>query len=97
MKVGTLSFFDPDLERFPCLQLCYAAIAAGGTAPAVLNASNEIAVEAFLKEKIGFMDIPRVVQAALDSHSIGTGNLDEIYEADRWAREKAGQIVLKIK
>ncbi|MEE2754638.1 MAG: 1-deoxy-D-xylulose-5-phosphate reductoisomerase [Candidatus Latescibacterota bacterium] len=97
VKVGTLSFFDPDLERFPCLQLCYAAIAAGGTAPAVLNASNEIAVEAFLKEKIGFMDIPRVVQAALDSHSIGTGNLDEIYEADRWAREKAGQIVVKIK
>jgi 1-deoxy-D-xylulose-5-phosphate reductoisomerase len=97
VKVGTLSFFEPDLERFPCLQLCYAAIATGGTAPAVLNASNEIAVDAFLKEQIGFMDIPRVVQAALESHSIGTGNLDGIYEADRWAREKAGQIVGKIK
>ena len=97
VKVGTLSFFEPDLERFPCLQHCYAAIAAGGTAPAVLNASNEIAVEAFLKEQIGFMDIPRVVHAALESHSIGTANLDGIYEADRWAREKAGQIVEKIK
>ena len=95
VEVGTLSFFEPDLERFPCLQLCYDAIHAGGTAPAVLNASNEIAVEAFLEERIGFMDIPRVVEDALDAHENGTGDLDGIYEADRWAREAARGIVEK--
>jgi len=96
VKVGTLSFFEPDLERFPCLQLCYDAIAAGGTAPAVLNASNEIAVGAFLKEQIGFMDIPRVVGEALESHTTGVGDLEGIYEADRWARERAEEIVGEI-
>ena len=63
----------------------------------MLNASNEIAVEAFLGEQIGFMDIPRVVRAALENHSVGAGNLDGIYEADRWAREKTGEIVGKIR
>lgn len=96
VKVGTLSFFEPDIERFPCLQHCYDAIDSGGTAPAVLNASNEIAVEAFLEERIGFMDIPRVVGDALDVHQNGKGDLDGIYEADRWAREAAGEIVDRI-
>ena len=96
VKVGTLSFFEPDLERFPCLQLCYDAIEAGGTAPAVLNASNEIAVDAFLDERIGFMDIPGVVGEALNVHENGKGDLDGIYEADRWAREAARGIVDKL-
>jgi len=95
VKVGTLSFFEPDLTKFPSLRLCYEAIEAGGTAPAVLNASNEIAVEAFLKERIGFMDIPGVVGDALEAHENGTGDLDGIYEADRWAREAARNIVEK--
>ncbi len=93
VKVGTLSFFEPDLERFPCLQLCYDAIEAGGTAPAVLNASNEIAVDAFLEERIGFMDIPRVVGKALEAHEVGPGDLEHIYEADGWARREAEGIV----
>jgi 1-deoxy-D-xylulose-5-phosphate reductoisomerase len=93
VKVGKLSFYEPDLESFPCLQLCYDAISAGGTAPAVLNASNEIAVEAFLEERIGFMDIPRAVDKSLDAHTNGDGDLDGIYEADRWAREKTKEIV----
>ncbi len=96
VKVGSLSFFEPDLDRFPCLQLCYDAIDAGGTAPAVLNAANEIAVEAFLDERIGFMDIPRVVGDALAAHDNGTGDLDWIYAADRWAREAARGIVARI-
>ena len=93
VKVGTLSFFEPDLERFPCLQHCYDAIDEGGTAPAVLNASNEIAVEAFLQERIGFMDIPHVIGKALDAHDTDCGDLDAIYEADRWAREASTEIV----
>ena len=93
VKVGTLSFFEPDLERFPCLQHCYDAIDEGGTAPAVLNASNEIAVEAFLQERIGFMDIPRVIGKSLDAHDTDCGDLDAIYEADRWAREASTEIV----
>lgn len=92
-KVGTLSFFEPDLERFPCLQLCYDAIEAGGTAPAVLNASNEIAVEAFLEERIGFMDIPRTVRKTLDRHEVTTASLETIYQADDWARKTAAEIV----
>ncbi len=96
VKVGTLSFFEPDVERFPCLQHCYDAIESGGTAPAVLNASNEIAVEAFLEERIGFMDIPRVVGDALDAHANGKGDLDGIYEADRWAREAAREMVSRL-
>jgi 1-deoxy-D-xylulose-5-phosphate reductoisomerase len=93
VKVGTLSFFEPDIDRFPCLQLCYDAIDSGGTAPAVLNASNEMAVEAFLEGRIGFMDIPRVVGNTLELHQNGKGDLDGIYEADRWAREAARGIV----
>ena len=93
VKVGTLSFFEPDLERFPCLQHCYDAIDEGGTAPAVLNASNEIAVEAFLQERIGFMDIPHVIGKSLDAHDTDCGDLDAIYEADRWAREASTEIV----
>ena len=94
VEVGSLSFHAPDIERFPCLRLCYEAITEGGTAPAVLNAANEVGVAAFLDGHIGFLSIPYVVEAALDAHDRQPGvTLDEIYEADRWGREKAGGIV----
>ena len=97
VSVGTLSFHEPDLERFPCLALSYEAAQEGGTAPAVLNAANEIGVYSFLDGRIGFMDVPSVVRKALDAHSNGVDcDLDAIFEADRWGREKAEGIVKTI-
>jgi len=97
VSVGTLSFHEPDLERFPCLALSYEAAEAGGTAPAVLNAANEIGVYSFLDGRIGFTDVPSVVRRALDAHSNGTScDLEAIFEADRWGREEAEGIVDRI-
>jgi 1-deoxy-D-xylulose-5-phosphate reductoisomerase len=84
-----LTFEKPDLAAFPCLALAYQACEAGGTHPAVLNAANEVAVEAFLTGQIGFLKIPCLVEHALGAHN---GNsrpqLADILGADRWAREE---------
>ena len=94
---GTLSFAAPDLERFPCLALSYEAIEAGGTATAVLNAANEVGVYAFLDGRIGFLDIAGVVRRSLDAHDNGSGSdLEAVFEADRWAREQATEIVRRL-
>ena len=96
-KVGTLSFFEPDTKRFPCLQLAYDAVDLGGTAPAVLNAANEIAVYAFLDGRIGFLDIPRVIAQALEDHdSIGDMDIEAVFEADRWGRVRADELVCSL-
>jgi 1-deoxy-D-xylulose-5-phosphate reductoisomerase len=87
-----LSFERPDGQRFPCLQLAYAALRAGGTAPAVLNAANEIAVEAFLGGRLPFTAIPRVIEETLDSVRTGpAGELGAVLEADAEARISAGK------
>lgn len=88
-----LSFERPDTDRFPALGLGYRALAAGGTAGAVLNAANEAAVGLFLDNRIPFGDIPRLVARALDSHQVGAADtLDAVLAADRWARDLvAGQ------
>lgn len=92
--VGELTFSQPELDRFPCLGLAYQALAAGGTAPAALNAANEEAVQAFLAEKIGYCDIPAVIAATLDRHdNRSPRHIDEILRADRWARGEARRIV----
>ncbi|MEE4608162.1 MAG: 1-deoxy-D-xylulose-5-phosphate reductoisomerase [Desulfobacteraceae bacterium] len=84
---GPLSFEAPDLEKFPCLRLAFEACRAGGTFPAVLNAANEAAVEAFLHQRIGFTEIPRRVAEALEAHRApGEADLAAILEADGWAR-----------
>ena len=62
----------PDHDRFPCLGLAYRALRAGGTLPVVLNAANEVAVEAFLDGKLGFTAIPRVIERTMDAHAAGT-------------------------
>lgn len=91
-KQGSLTFHPPNLRKFPCLALAYEALAAGGTLPAVLNAANEVAVHAFLEERIGFQDIPRTIRRAMHRHRIVSHpGLDDILEADRWARETALQ------
>jgi 1-deoxy-D-xylulose-5-phosphate reductoisomerase len=84
---GPLTLEAPDLQKFPSLRLAFEACRAGGTFPAVLNAANEVAVEAFLARRIGFTDIPRHVAEALEAHHGNAGpDLAAILEADRWAR-----------
>jgi len=85
--LSKLEFFAPDTERFPCVTLAYDALRKGGTMPAVLNAANEVAVAAFLDEKIKFGDIPRLIRAACEAHTPRpAANLDTVLAADAWAR-----------
>jgi 1-deoxy-D-xylulose-5-phosphate reductoisomerase len=86
--LGSLEFFAPDIEKFPCVALAYDALRRGGTAPAVLNAANEVAVAAFLDEKIKFGDIPRLIRGACEAHAPQpASSLDTVLAADRWARD----------
>ena len=89
-RIGALRFEHPDLERFPCLKLAYGALAAGGTAPTVLNAANEVAVEQFLAGSLGFRQIPQLIEAVLGgvARAAVTG-LEDVLAADRAARERA--------
>ena len=93
-QVARLDFEPPDLERFPCLALAYRAIEAGGTAPAILNAANEVAVEAFLAGRIGFTAIAQVNAATLDALPVQPAeSLEQLLECDRQAREVALHLV----
>ena len=88
--VGQLSFERPDAMRFPCLRLAYAALRAGATAPAVLNAANEIAVAAFLDGRLRYTEIPEVIEHTLGrAPSVPANSLDAVLEADRGARRIA--------
>lgn len=87
------TFREPDRERFPCLDLAYRAGRAGGTAPACLNAANEVAVELFLKGRIRFTDIPRLVGAVLEEHApVDKAEPPAITAADAWARSRAAAL-----
>ena len=93
-KIGTLTFEEPDMERFPALRLAFEALKAGRTYPAVLNAANEIAVAAFLDRKIGFTAIAETVDKTMQAHeAYAPVELDEYLHADRWARETAKKIL----
>ena len=88
--MGSLTFKEPDRQKYPCMELAYGAGKAGGLMPAVLNAANEQAVALFIEEKISFLDIPRVIEKACDRFlppNIATPSLDDIIAADRWTRE----------
>jgi 1-deoxy-D-xylulose-5-phosphate reductoisomerase len=94
LKCGSLTFEEPDMESFPCLALAFEALKAGGTMPAVMNGANEAAVDLFLKEKIGFCDIPRLISRTMQVHSVNiTPGLDDIIEVDRWARKIVGGLL----
>jgi len=83
-----LTFLDPDHEKYPALDLAYAALRAGGTMPAVLNAADEVAVDLFLSKKIVFTDIPPLIEKALRKHQpIADPNLEDVLWADRWTRD----------
>ena len=88
VRCGALTFHEPDTEAFPCLRIARECAAVGGTSCAIMNAANEEAVMAFLREEIGFNDIPRQVERALSSVDVKyTPALEDILEADRLARE----------
>ena len=91
VKAGSLTFREPNHQKYPCMQLAYAVGRAGGSMPAVLNAANEQAVALFLEEKIHFLDIPRCIEKVCDRHSKdnrSNPNLDDILAGDKWARQE---------
>lgn len=90
LKIGRLDFCAPDQNMFPCLRLAYEALDAGGTAPAILNAANEVAVEAFLADQIGFMDIPALIESVLTASSIdAVTSIPQLVDVDANARRVA--------
>lgn len=92
--LGRLDFEEPDRETFPCLDLALEAGKAGGTMPAVMNAANEVAVAGFLDGRIGFNDIPRIVEGVMSRHHAApVCSLDEIEDVDAWARREAEGIL----
>jgi 1-deoxy-D-xylulose-5-phosphate reductoisomerase len=83
-----MTFFEPDRAKFRCLELAYKALRAGGTAPAVLNAANEVAVQLFLDDQIPFTLIPELIEEALDAHAaVPALHLDDVMRVDREVRE----------
>ncbi|MBF0225723.1 MAG: 1-deoxy-D-xylulose-5-phosphate reductoisomerase [Desulfobacterales bacterium] len=94
-ELKALTFKKPDYKKFPCLYMAYQACKAGGTMPAVLNSANEVAVEAFLNEKISFTAIPELIQKVIDKHQIiYKPELQEIIDAHLWAQKQAIQEIM---
>jgi 1-deoxy-D-xylulose-5-phosphate reductoisomerase len=92
--LAALQFHKPDFDRFPCLALAFDALRAGGTAPALLNAANEVAVQAFLERRIGFRDIDRVVRRVMDENPHGAASsIEAVMAQDARARDAAECIV----
>jgi 1-deoxy-D-xylulose-5-phosphate reductoisomerase len=93
-SLGTLTFEEPDLERFPCLAYAYDALRAGGSMPAVLSAANEVAVRYFLEEKIEYGDIARVIRKTMEAHQVvPLKTVEDALKADLWARQQAEKII----
>ena len=93
-KIGKLTFFPPNTDKFPCLQLAYDALDGGNGFPATLNAANEVAVHAFLNNQITFLDIPKVIQETMTAYCpTPLTTIDEVLDIDRWARRTAEEIM----
>ena len=91
---ATLTFEQPDLDRFPCLRLAYEALRAGGTMPACLNAANEELVAGFLNGRVRFVDIPRHLETMMERHhNRAPRNLEDLFEIDSWARAAARDLI----
>jgi 1-deoxy-D-xylulose-5-phosphate reductoisomerase len=92
-KIGQLTFFEPDLDKFPCLRMCFEAGKAGGTLPCVLNAANEIAVAKFLRKEIKFTQISEIVENALNKHNRQNAeSVEQILEIDREVRKQLADL-----
>jgi 1-deoxy-D-xylulose-5-phosphate reductoisomerase len=97
LTTARLDFCKPDLVRFPCLRIAYEALNMGGTAPAILNAANEIAVEEFLSERIGFMDIPYAIESVLTAANIEqVESIEQLVAVDAYARLAARKQINKL-
>ena len=93
-KIGKLTFFPPDTEKFPCLQLAYDALAGGAGLPATLNAANEVAVHAFLNNQIAFLDIPKVIEETMTAYCpTPLATIEDVLDIDQWARRTAEEIM----
>jgi len=93
-EIATLTFEAPDSERFPALSLAREALKTGGSAPTILNASNEVAVAGFLAGNLGFLDIPRAVAETLDKMPVGAiGSVDDVLSVDAAARQVTEEIM----
>jgi 1-deoxy-D-xylulose-5-phosphate reductoisomerase len=94
VAVGRLDFKEADFNHFPCLALAYKALKAGGTSTTILNAANEVAVEAFLQKKIGFTDIAKIIEQVLDTLPANDAvSLDIVLQDDQAARDMAHKLV----
>jgi 1-deoxy-D-xylulose-5-phosphate reductoisomerase len=90
VKEGSFTFEDADFDAFPCLGFAFDALKSGGTMPTVVNGSNEVAVELFLEKKISFNDIPRIIEQSMKNHkTLNYPDINDILEADDWARKTA--------
>jgi 1-deoxy-D-xylulose-5-phosphate reductoisomerase len=96
-KLASLNFEEPDLGRFSCIALAYRALRTGGTLPAAMNAANEEAVHAFIDERIGFSEIPKIIEEVMDKHETApVTDLESVLKADRGARELASDVIRKL-
>lgn len=95
-KRNSLTFEKPDMETFKCLSLAYRALKTGGTLPAVLNGANEVAVARFLKGEIGFLEIPELIEQVMDAYTVKQEyTLEDLLEADAWAKAYAAKVSFK--
>jgi 1-deoxy-D-xylulose-5-phosphate reductoisomerase len=93
-SIGNLTFEAPDFDRFPCLKLAMDAIEMGQTIPAVLNAANEIAVQAFLDELITYKDISEIIRMVMYNHRpVPLQEMQDVLDADLWAREETTKLI----
>ncbi len=89
VKRGHLDFYEPDYDKFPCLRLAFEAMKLGGNIPCALNAANEVAVEMFLNDKIGFCDIPKMIEHTIfNTEIIKNPTIEDIYETDNLVRKR---------
>lgn len=96
-KLGRLSFTEPDFKKFPCLGLAYQAARELGTMPCVLNAANEVSVAEFLKGRLSFFSIPRVIEKVLNRHNNIKGpSLSDVLGAEAWAKKEAYRVIAKL-
>ena len=93
-ELGQLTFDAADMDTFRCLALAERAGKTGGTMPCVLNAANEVAVDAFLHDGCSFTDIDRIVESCMDAHDMqAVDSFEQLHDIDAWAREKAAQVL----
>lgn len=88
-EIGSLDFYKPDMETFPCLSLAFSAIEKGGNMPCIMNAANEIAVEEFLKGSISFLDIPKIIEKAMkESSFIANPSMEDYFTTDKEVKQR---------